>query len=221
MVGSTASPGDANRPTIQVAAEGRVSVAPDMVELSLMVQHRSPTSKDAYDTVNIGVNTLKKILKDAGVQDADVQTTSISMNPEYNYENGKTTPNGFSASHSLSVKVRKLESVNTLLDSITSIADLQIQGISYDLSDKDKVYSDARKLALEKAFQKAQEIAKTTGTSIKKVYTISEGTSVSNPPIYQNFKMAVDMGTAAGGTSNIAVGQLEYTIDVNVTYELN
>ena len=112
------------------------------------------------------------------------------MNPEYNYDNGKTTPNGFSASHSLSIKIRKLDTVNPILDSITSIADLQIQGISYDLSDKEKVYSDARKLALEKALSKAQEIAKTTGTSIKKVQTIAENMQSDVNPIYQNVKVA-------------------------------
>ena len=176
--------------TIQVPGQGRVSVAPDMVLLNVMVQRRAQTSKEAYDTVNVGVNTLKKILKDAGVQDADMQTTSIYMNPEYNYDNGKTTPNGFSASHSLSIKIRKLDTVNPMLDSITSIADLQIQGISYDLSDKEKVYSDARKLALEKALSKAQEIAKTTGTSIKKVQTIAENMQSDVNPIYQNVKVA-------------------------------
>ncbi len=143
------------------------------------------------------------------------------MSPEYNYDNGRTIPNGFSATHNLSVKVKKIDGVNTLLDSIASVSDVQIQGVSYDLSDKEKVYTEARKLALEKARQKADEIAKVTGVSIKKVQSVSESGTPNYTPMYQNYK-AMDM--AVGGSTNstsLAPGQLEYTVSMNVRYELN
>lgn len=143
------------------------------------------------------------------------------MSPEYNYDNGRTVPNGFSATHNLSVKVKKIDGVNTLLDSIASVSDVQIQGVSYDLSDKEKVYTEARKLALEKARQKADEIAQVTGVSIKKVQSVSESGTPNYTPMYQNYK-AMDM--AVGGSANstsLAPGQLEYTVSMNVRYELN
>ena len=62
----------------------------------------------------------------------------------------------------MTIKVRKFESVNTILDGVVAIEGVQIQGVSYDLSDKEKVYSEARKMALEKARQKADELAKTS-----------------------------------------------------------
>ena len=79
--------------TIQVVAEGRVTVSPDIVTLSLAIQNRASTSQAAYTNVNNGISTLRTILKEAGVADTDIQTTSIYMSPEYNYIDGKTTPN--------------------------------------------------------------------------------------------------------------------------------
>lgn len=206
--------------TIDVAGEGRVNVAPDMVLVNLTVQQRATTSQEAYSKITTGVNDLRKILKDAGIADADIQTTSIYMNPEYNYDNGRTTPNGFSASHSLSVKVRKLDAVNPLLDSVVAVNGLQIQWVSYDLSDKEKIYSEARKLALEKARQKADELAKTGGVTIKKVHSINEGSVATPYPMYQNVK-AMDFASVGGGsTTSVAPGTLEYSISVTVSYEL-
>jgi uncharacterized protein YggE len=67
------------------------------------------------------VNTLKSLLKEAGVADADMQTTGIYLSPEYNYIDGAQKPNGFAATHSLSVKVRKMADANTILDKVAEI----------------------------------------------------------------------------------------------------
>lgn len=164
------------------------------------------------------MTALKTLLRDAGVADADIQTTGIYLNPEYNYVDGTQKPNGFSATHSLSVKVRKMADANTILDKVAEIVGVQIQSVSYDLDKKDSVYSEARKAALEKAREKAEEMAKVASVSIKKVQSISESGTESAPVPYQNAKiMMADAGTSS---TSLSPGQLEYTINVAVTYEL-
>lgn len=205
--------------TLQTSAEGRVSVAPDMVVLSLAVQNRWNTSKGAYDQMNEWINALKAILKESGIADADIQTTGIYLNPEYTYLEGVQKPNGFSSTHNLSVKIRKIADANTILDKVTEVANVQIQSIMYDLDKKDPVYTEARKMALEKAREKANEMAKVSSVSIKKVQSISEGSTGNYYPMpYQNAKV-MNMADSASTTS-LSPGQLEYTITVNVTYEL-
>lgn len=205
--------------TLSTTAEGRVSVSPDMISLALSVYNRAQTSKEAYDSVNIWVAALKKILKESGVADVDVQTTGIFLNPEYNYVDGTQKPNGFSATHSLSVKIRKLSDANTLLDKVTEIANVQIQSVTYDLDKKDPVYTEARKLAIEKAREKAEEMAKVSGVKIKKVQSLSEGSQNNSYPLpYQNAK--VMSAGVADSTTSLSPGQLEYTVNISATYEL-
>lgn len=191
-----------------------------MVVLSLNLSNKAPTSREAYANVNSGMTLLRKVLKDEGVIDTDIQTTSIYMSPEYTYDNGKNIPNGFVATHSLSIKTRKMDGVNTLLDKVASIENVQIQWVSYDLSDKEKVYTEARKLALEKARQKANEIANVSGLTVKKVQSITEW-APSYMPMYQNSK-SLDIANVGESTSTtLAPGQLEYSVSLNVVYELN
>lgn len=142
------------------------------------------------------------------------------MNPDYLYAEGKNVPNGFNATHSLSIKIRKMESINTVLDKLANIENVQIQGVSYDLSDKEKVYTEARKLALDKARQKAEEMATNSGLKIKKIQSIAESTP-SYYPMNQNFR-TLDMSNAGTQASTtLAPGQLEYSVSLNVVYELN
>lgn len=205
--------------TLSTTAEGRVSVSPDMISLALSVYSRAQTSKEAYDSVNTWVAALKKILKESGVADVDVQTTGIYLNPEYNYVDGTQKPNGFSATHSLSVKIRKLSDANTLLDKVTEIVNVQIQSVTYDLDKKDPIYTEARKLAIEKARAKADEMAKVSWVKIKKVQSLSEGSQNSNYPLpYQNAKVMSEW--VADSTTSLSPWQLEYTVNVSATYEL-
>ena len=84
---------------------------------------------------------------------------NISINPNYNYDNGKSTIDGFIATHGLQVKIRNLAGVS-------SIANIQIQNTSYDIDDKTKLYTEARNLAIAKAKQKAEDIAKASGINL-------------------------------------------------------
>lgn len=205
-------------PTLSTTAEGRVSVTPDIVVLSLSAQARAATSKEAYAKMTTQMTSLKELLKTSGIEAKDIQTTGISLYPEYDYSNGAPKANGFSATENLSVKVRKLESANDILDKASEITGIQIGSISYDLDKKDGVYAEARKLALEKARAKAEEMARVTGVTITKVQSISEGQSsvTPYPPVFQNAK-AMD---SVGANTEISTGQLDYTIVVNVAYEI-
>lgn len=205
--------------TFSTTAEGRVSVSPDMISLALSVYSRAQNSKEAYDSVNTWVAALKKILKESGVADADIQTTGVYLNPEYNYVDGTQKPNGFSATHSLSVKIRKLSDANTILDKVTEIANVQIQSVTYDLDKKDPVYTEARKLAIEKAREKAEEMAKVSWVKIKKVQSLSEGSQNNSYPLpYQNAK--VMSAWMADSSTSLSPWQLEYTVNISATYEL-
>jgi uncharacterized protein YggE len=61
-------------------------------------------------------------MKENGINDKDIQSVNISINPNYNYDNGKSTIDGFVASHGLKIKIRKLESVDAILTGVSTIA---------------------------------------------------------------------------------------------------
>ncbi len=128
------------------------------------------------------------------------------------------------ANTTLTVRVEKkdVKVTNDILDGMVKIENIRMDGVSYDLADKEPVYTEARKLALEKARAKADEMAKASGVSIIGVASISESGNNYPIPMYaQNYK-SMDMAGSAeiAPTSDISVGQMEYTANVSVAYEI-
>lgn len=209
--------------TLQVNADGKVKIVPDTVVISAGVEiHTRQTQALAYTDMNTSINALKSVLTTAGIAEKNIQTSWLSVGPEYNYIDGKQILSGYQAITNLSIRVEKKDPkvTNDILDAISKIPDIRMNGVEYDLADKEIVYTEARKIALEKARKKAEEMAQVTHVTIIAVQSISENTGVGAIPLYQNAK-SLDM--AAGGSTSstdISVGQVEYTSSVNVSYEI-
>lgn len=179
-----------NSNNISVYGDGRVFATPDTFILTVMAQEKTKTTQEGFAQVGKKIINLKELIMKNGVSEKDIQSVNISINPNYVYNDGKSTIDGFIATHGLTIKIRKLDSVDQILTGISTIAGIQIQSTSYDIDNKTEFYRTARNLAIAKAQSKAEDMAKATGVSVGKVISISENQS-TNPYPYQNQMMKV------------------------------
>ena len=209
-----------NQNSISVNGDGQVFAKPDTFILQVAAEEKTKTTEEGFAAVAKKIGAIQNLMKTNGITEKDIQSINIAINPNYNYDNGKTTVDGFVATHGLRIKIRKLESIDTILAGISTIAWVQIQNTSYDIDDKTAFYREARNLAIAKARQKAEDMAKATGISIWKVTSISESQNY-NPPVYANQLMKESMmadGSNSGG--NVSLGQMEITTNVSINYEI-
>jgi uncharacterized protein YggE len=208
-----------NQNSISVNGDGQVFTKPDTFIIEVVAQEKTKTTEEWFKAVTQKIGIVQKLMKDNGVLEKDIQSINIGINPNYSYDNGKTTIDGFNATHGLRIKIRKLESVDTILAGVSSIAGVQIQNTSYDLDNKTEFYKEARNLAIAKARQKAEEMAKATGISVGKVMSISESQNYVAPYANQMMKsnMMADSSNLGG---SISIGQLEISTSVSINYEI-
>lgn len=218
-INHTATITSGNQNNLSVNGEWKVFAKPDTFILTVVAQEKSKTTKEGFAQVGQKIGELQKLLKDNGIAEKDIQSVNISINPNYNYDNGKNTIDGFVATHGLQVKIRNLESIDTILAWVSQIANVQIQNTTYDIDDKTALYQDARNLAIAKAKQKAEDIAKVSWISLWKVMSISENQGYI-PPVYSNqyTKAEIMWDSMWGGT--VSVGQLEISTNVSISYEI-
>src|SRR5437764_13582107 len=107
--GSVAGPRD----TVTVVGEGTQNATPDNAEISLGVSVTRGNSGDALNAANTEMTALIKAIKAQGVQDVDIQTTGISINPE----RPQYGPIDYQAAHTASSKIQHLPSVGTVIAS--------------------------------------------------------------------------------------------------------
>lgn len=213
--------------TISIQWDWEVFATPDMLILNLSVEETRPTTQEAQTEVNKKTNQIKEIIKNNKIKDSDIQTTNVSVYPEYDYSKDERILKWYRARHSLKVTIKNANLENdwigwNIIDEVSKIWWIQVNNVNYDIEDKTPYFAEARKLAMKKAKQKAEELADAAWVKLLKPVSISENlnTYYSPMPMYKN-AYAMDMAveeSAMGWWSDISLGELKINLNVNVVY---
>jgi len=209
-------PTTAKEHTISVSGTGRVVTTPDVADLRLGVQVTRTTVKDAR---NVAADQMTKViaaLKKLGIADKDLQTSGLSLQPNYTYPNGGNPRlTGYTLSNGVSVTVRDLNKLGDAIDDGLAAGATTLDGVSFRVDDPAKAQDQARKDAMAQAKAKAQTLASAAGVSISGVASISE-TAAPVPPIYY---AGAQFGAALKDSATpVQVGTNEVMVTVSVDY---
>ncbi|MFA5272851.1 MAG: SIMPL domain-containing protein [Candidatus Peribacter sp.] len=208
--------------TISVNADGKVSAPPDIAMVSFGVQTgRQTTAAQAMKQLSRKMTAVVAAVKTQGIEDKDVTTDSLSLQPEYDWQDGKQVPRGFQATQTLYVKVRDLDKIGDLLSAVTGEGVNQIGGVDFTMDDPEALQAAARAKAIQKAEAKAGLLADQLGKSIKRLKGFSEGGGYV-PMDYR--KANVMMESVGGGATPdsipVPAGEQEVNVSVSLIYEL-
>ncbi|MCD2184425.1 SIMPL domain-containing protein [Rhizobium sp. GN54] len=210
-------------PVITVTGEGRADVAPDMAVVDLGVVKDGKTAREALDANNAAMAEVMKALKDAGIAERDLQTSGFVINPQYQFPQGDGNENkppvlvGFQVSNMLSVRIRDLAKLGTILDQTVTLGVNQSGGIRFTNDKPEAAISEARKKAVEDGIARARELTSAAGIDIGKVLEISETSYRAQPMPMMRAAMAKDFAPEA---VPVAAGENSYSVTVTMTFEL-
>jgi hypothetical protein len=202
---------------LRVTGEGRVVSAPDMAVISLGVTAEGDTAATALATNSTAIARVMENLRAAGVADRDIQTSGLSINPNWkNDDKGGSTISGYIASNMISVRVRALESLGTTLDAAVKDGANTLNGVEFALQDQAPAMAEARKRAVADALAKAELMAAAAGVKLGPISAIIEGGGEA-PPMPM-MRMAAD--SFAAGAVPVAAGEMAVEARVTVVWDL-
>jgi len=156
-------------------------------------------------------------IKAAGIAEKDIQTSGISVSPQYRYaENQPPTITGYQASNTVSIKVRDIARLGEVLDALVASGANQVNGPSFEIDRPEAVYDEARRDALELARARAEMYAKSLGMRVRRIVSISEGGGFQ-PPVPMMKTMAMD---ARMESAPVAPGETTLSANLDVVFEL-
>lgn len=203
---------------LSVSAEGLSESAPDMGTISLGVIAEGATAQAALAANSQRMNALMQALRRAGLADRDIQTSNVSVNPQYTYEEGHAPRlTGYQANNQVSARVRDLANLGRVIDSAVAAGGNTVNGISFSHQDPDVQLDAARRDAATAARRRADLYAQAFGMRVHRVVAISEGGGYS-PPI--PLMLTASRMSEAAPPPPIAPGEIETRVSLNVTYEL-
>ena len=125
---------------LDISATGEATRVPDLAIISAGVVTRAATAKAALSENAAQMEKVRAALQRAGIADRDIQTSNISLNPEYRYaENQPPRLTGYTASNQVSVRFRDIGSTGEILDALVSVGANQINGPSLTIDGKTSV----------------------------------------------------------------------------------
>ncbi len=205
--------------TIAVTADAHVSGAPDTLTASFSVSDTAGTAASALDQNNSQMARLQGVFISARVPRSALQTNNLSVSPTYN-RHGTLT--GYRAEDDLTVTMHDFVKAGRTIDAAESAvgSDVQIDGISFSLSNNSKLLAQARSQAMQQANAEAKGFATGAGEKVGTAISISNQQQVTTPyPLgFDNAVAKSDF--AALEPVPIRAGTLQVSVHVDVKYRL-
>lgn len=220
--GATVTNATSQGPILSFAVSEEVRSRPDQATVGAGVTTTAPTAVEAMRLNAAAMDKLIVAAKKAGIKAEDIQTSGISLSPQYDYNNqGNGQPPrflGYQVSNSVRATTDKIDQIGPLLDTLVSAGGTNVDGPSFAMKDPDAVLVGARGSAIKAAEAKAADYAKLAGFRGAELVSISEGGSFGpNPPMPMVRMQAMD---GAAKATPVEPGQVGNTLTLNFQYRL-
>ncbi|HET9092368.1 MAG TPA: SIMPL domain-containing protein [Acidimicrobiales bacterium] len=197
---------------VVVTGEGSAAGVPDLCVVQAAVVARGEDAAEAMLRLGDEVGRALAALDAAGVPRAKVRTTDLALGERIDRTTG--LPTGHEATYDLEVVVEPLDRMSEVLTALVqSVGDpVEVRRVRLSTTDPEPLRRQARRLAMEDARSRAEQLAEAAGRRIGAVRRIEEaGTSPG--------RMLVRAAPVAAGLP-LEPGQLTLSCQVIVTYEL-
>ena len=223
--------GRGNQPmnTISVNGKGEVTAVSDIASLYITLTKDGKTTKEAQSLLNESITKTLAFLKKQKIADKDIKSEYGGLNPKYSYDqivcmvypcptrDPKIT--GYTATQSITVKVREVDNANIVRTGLADIGITDISGPTFSIDNEDSLKDQARALAIEDARSKARVLAKELGIKLGDVVSFSDN-SGNNYPIMYAAKAMDSVSAGSAPAPELPKGENKITSNVSISYEI-
>ncbi|MCB5199744.1 SIMPL domain-containing protein [Loktanella sp. TSTF-M6] len=209
--GILAGPAFAQAARVTMQGTGEVSATPDLARVSLGVSHQAPTAAAALAQMSTDMTAVLASLSDAGITGADVQTSALRLDviQDYDRDNNVSRVTGYRASTDVSVTVTALDRLGEVLDAVVQSGANQMNGLTFDVSNRQTLLDEARRAAVADAMRKAALYTDAADVALGRLTSLSEaGMNAAPAPM---MRMAME------DAMSVPIAEGEVTISASVT----
>lgn len=228
---------------LSLTAEGQSRRTPDLAIFSAGVVTQAESASEALAENSRRMDRVVAALRSAGIAERDIQTSQISLQPRYSNPELEAqlrarqtrepyvpppqpeAPRiiGYEAHNNVQVRVRRLDRMGGIIDTLIENGANQVNGPSFTLDEPDAALDEARTEAVTNARQRAELYARAAGMRVARILSISEGGG------YYPMQNIIVTGRSGGFAAPppppppptpVSPGELTLGVNVSVQFEL-
>ena len=203
--------------TLTVTGRGIEVIPTTQTQVRLGVEVQGKTAAEVQQEAARRSSAVVELLRSRQVE--KLETTGITLNPSYSYENNQQRLTGYTATNTVTFRINT-QSAGTLLDDAVNAGATRIDGVSFVAVES--AIESARKQALKTATQdaKSQADAVLSALNLKRgeIVNIQVNGASAPPPMYR--QLAGTRGVAAEATTPVVGGeqQIEASVTLQISY---
>lgn len=210
-------------PTFTVTGRGKVTGHNDIAMTTIGFSNIDKDVALAQTNNTKVIDQITADLKRMGIESRDLQTSYYNIAAEYSYPEGKPAVlQGFRVTNRLTVKIRDLNKVGTILALAGKYGANDIGDLVFTIDDAETLRAKARESALSDARMKAEKLAASLGMRLVEVVNYSEyqGGGYDEYALKNEAPRGIGGAVTAVPAAPIASGSTDVEVNVNLTYEM-
>ncbi|MBB2961507.1 SIMPL domain-containing protein [Methylobacterium sp. R2-1] len=210
---------------IRVIGRASQEVAPDFASVEIGVESPGATPAAALDAASQAAKGIVATAKEMGVADADIGTSSITLQPRtktVRLPDGTMgeRDDGYTASNRVRVRLAAMGKLGELMRRTLDSGANRIQGISFGLRDPAAADAAVQVAAVKDARAQAERIAEATGVRLGTVLSI-ESPPRAEAPRPVPYGLAMKAAAPRGRTAvPVEAGSIETSAEVEAVFAI-
>ena len=208
---------NAGVPLIVTTGESTVRRAPDVAYLTIAVESRAGSPRDAQRQNADMMAAVQKALASASVPRDALKTVSAWLDQQFDNVNGRRVSRGYVARNTLEVRVDEVGRAGELADVAVQAGATSLSGVRFDVKDRAGAEREAVRLAVEDARGRAEAAAMGAGRTIDRVVRIEDSRAETVGPRPMAFSVA---RAGSEPATNFEPGLIEIAARVTLTVSM-
>jgi uncharacterized protein len=208
--------------TVYVGADGKFESAPDTAVLRFNISVQEESAQLAYQHASKDVEEVREVLRTNGLEPKAANIGFFSVQPAYEYKNGRQKPIGYRVSTDVTLKLKDFSKVGPIVGQLADANVSETQTLQYTLENMDEAKNKAVEDAYRRARNSAEALARTSGRTLGELSYASIDTFENQRivPHMMRAMAAAAPNAAPAPTEEFTPQEVTVTAHVNAVFDL-
>jgi uncharacterized protein YggE len=208
--------------SVYVGADGKFETAPDTAIIQFNVSVQDDSSQNAYDHASKQVEQVRQVLRANGIEPKAASIGFFSVQPAYEWKNGRQKPIGFRVTTDVVLKLKDFSKIGPITGQLAEANVSETQTLNYTLENMDEAKNKAVEDAYRRARNSAEALARASGRSVGELNYASIDTFENQriPPPRMARAMAAMPNATPAPTEEFTPQNVTVTAHVNALFNL-
>jgi hypothetical protein len=208
--------------SLYVGADGKFEAAPDTAVIQFNISVQDDSSQNAYDRASKQVEQVRQVLRSNGIEPKAASIGFFSVQPAYEWKNGRQKPIGFRVTTDVVLKLKEFSKIGPITGQLAEANVSETQTLNYTLENMDEAKNKAVEDAYRRARNSAEALAHASGRTVGELNYASvdtfENQRIPTPRMAR--AMAAMPSAAPAPTEEFTPQNVTVTAHVNALFNL-